>query len=142
MRGRRCKGSNTRWIAARSAGRAWCEPHVLRRPPKCAPPQSELPARAHSTIPRMWSVRSGDGLQQRLEPFHVLADVRIEVAESNIAGRYCLRPNLFRELSILARRDDCVVKGLQQGPWRLRGSQEAVPSRVLVIDTGCECGRD
>src|SRR5258705_4010520 len=25
MRGRRCKGSNTRWIAARSAGRQWCE---------------------------------------------------------------------------------------------------------------------
>src|SRR5260370_1231657 len=29
MRGRRCKGSNTRWIAARSAGRQWCE--VLAR---------------------------------------------------------------------------------------------------------------
>src|SRR5262249_61953297 len=90
----------------------------------------------------MRSVRAGDGLKQRLEPLHVLADARIEVAEPDVARRYSLRANLFREFDILACRGDRVVEDLEHGSWRLRRSQEAVPGRVLIIDPRCERGGD
>src|SRR5260221_14526495 len=87
-------------------------------------------------------VRAGDRPQQRLEPIHVLADVRVEVAQADAARRDALRANLFLELGIRARGDDRVMQGLQDRRGRLGGGQEAVPGRVLVIDVGRERGGD
>src|SRR5262249_13034540 len=92
-----------------------------------------------STLPL---VRAGDGPQQRLEAIHVLADVRIEVAQADAARRYALRANLFLELGIRAHGDDRVVEGLQDRGGRFRRGQEAVPRRVWVIDVGRKRGRD
>src|SRR5262245_7056700 len=86
-----------------------------------------------STLPL---VRAGDGLQQRLEAIHVLADMRIEVAQADAARRYALRANLFLELGVRADGDDRVMEGLQDRCGRLGRGQEAVPGRVLVIDMG------
>src|SRR5499427_9359504 len=122
MRGRRWKGSSTRWIAAPSARKA----------------SSEVGSRRASRD----LVRAGDGPQQRLEPIHVLADVRIEVAQADAARRYALRANLFLELGIRAHGDDRVVEGLQDRGGRFRRGQEAVPRRVWVIDVGRKRGRD
>src|SRR5215831_19748313 len=120
MRGRRWKGSSTRWIAAPSARKA----------------SSEVGSRWASRD----LVRAGDGPQQRLEPIHILADVRIEVAQANAARRDALRANLFFELGIRAHGDDRVMKALQHGRGRLGRGQKAVPRRVLVIDM--KGGRD
>src|SRR5262249_32628737 len=122
MRGRRWKGSSTRWIAAPSARKA----------------SSEVGSRRASRD----LVRAGDGPQQRLEPIHVRADVRIEVAQADAARRYALRANLFLELGIRAHGDDRVMEGLQHGCGRLDRGQEAVPRCVLVIDIRCERGGD
>src|SRR5262249_26080926 len=95
MRGHRWKGSSTRWIAAPSARKGSGE-----------------------VVPRWASgdlVGAGDGPQQRLEPIHVLADVRIEVVQANAARRDALRANLFLELGIRAHGDDRVMKALQHG---------------------------
>src|SRR5258708_13522402 len=63
-------------------------------------------------------VRAGDRPQQRLEPIHVLADVRVEVAQAHAARRDALRANLFLELGLRARGADRVLQGLQdpRGP--------------------------
>src|SRR5262245_65839932 len=85
-------------------------------------------------------VRAGDGPQQRLKPIHVLADVRIEVAQADAARRDALRANLLLELGLRADRDDRVMQRLQDRCGRLGRGQEAVPCRVWVIDMGREGG--
>jgi hypothetical protein len=42
-----------------------------------------------------WVSSIARSLQQRLEPIHVLADMRIEVAKPDVARRYSLSLNLF-----------------------------------------------
>jgi hypothetical protein len=69
-------------------------------------------------------VRAGDGPQQRLEPIHVLADMRIEVAQPDAARRYALRANLLFELGVRADGDDRVMQGLQDRCGRLGRGQE------------------
>src|SRR5262244_473782 len=92
-----------------------------------------------STLPL---VRAGDGPQQRLEAIHVLADVRIEIAQPDAARRYALRANLLLEFGIRADRDDRVMQGLQDRCGRFGRGQEAVPRRVWVIDMGRERAGD
>src|SRR5262249_13455544 len=87
-----------------------------------------------SPEPELLLVRAGDGPQQRLEPIHVLADMRIEVAQADAARRYARRANLFLELGIRADGNDGVMQGLQDRCGRFGRGQEAVPRRVLVID--------
>src|SRR5262249_33005413 len=101
----------------------------------CALPRKRTSDLSDLTSP-LPLVRAGDGPQQRLEAIHVLADVRIEVAQADAARRYALRANLFLELGIRAHGDDRVVEGLQDRGGRLRPGPEGLPPRRFVIACG------
>src|SRR6516164_7064875 len=87
------------------------------------------------------SIRAPDGGQERLEPRHVLADVQIEIGEADVLRSYSLLPDLGSQLGILPHFDNRVVQSLQYGPWRLGGSEKAVPGGDTIVDAGRERGR-